>query len=91
MVWTDAHNIISLLKKRFGLEEEFFTIHKAWTDEIGITEAKITGYKNGVIFIKTISSVISYELMLRKKEIIKKLNQYVGIAKIKNIKIKIEE
>jgi hypothetical protein len=83
MVWTNAHNIITLLKKRFGLDEDFFTIQKVWKDKIGINGAEITGYKNGVIFAKTESSVVSYELMLGKKEIIKKLNQYIEIAKIK--------
>ncbi|MDR0956653.1 MAG: DUF721 domain-containing protein [Endomicrobium sp.] len=66
-------------------------MQKVWKDKVGMNDAEITGYKNGVIFAKTVSSVVSYELMLRKKEIIKKLNQYIGIAKIKNIKIKIEE
>jgi hypothetical protein len=90
MAWTQAAEIIKLLRKQLGLEEEFFTVEKVWKKEVGIDSIEITGYKNGVIFTKTLSSVASYELTVRKKEIIKKLNQYIGGSKIKNIRIKIE-
>ncbi|MCA6071932.1 MAG: DUF721 domain-containing protein [Endomicrobium sp.] len=88
MVWTQAAEIINLLRKRLGMEEEFFTVEKVWQKEVGIDGIEITGYKNGVIFTKTQSSVASCELTLRKKEIIKKINQYIGSSKIKDIKIK---
>ncbi|MDR3092819.1 MAG: DUF721 domain-containing protein [Endomicrobium sp.] len=88
MAWTKAAEIINLLRKQLGLEEEFFTVRKIWQKEVGIDGIEITGYKNGVIFTKTQSSVASYELTLRKKEIIKKINQYIGSSKIKDIKIK---
>ncbi|GHT75109.1 hypothetical protein AGMMS50222_05480 [Endomicrobiia bacterium] len=91
MTWTQAAETIDLLMKRLGLYEELFIVQKVWKREVDIDGVEIAGYKNGVIFTKTLSSVANYELTVRKKEIIKKLNQYiVGSPKIKNIKIKIE-
>jgi len=85
-----AEEIISILKKQLGLDETFFIVEKIWKKEVGIDYVTIIGYKNGVIFTQTPSSVASYELTVRKNEIIKNLNQYFGSKKIKNIKIKIE-
>jgi hypothetical protein len=90
MSLTKATEIINLLRNRLGLDEKFFIVQKVWKKEVGIDGIEITGYKNGVIFTKTLSSVANYEFTLRKKEIIKKLNQYIGSSKIKNIKVKIE-
>ncbi|MDR1663045.1 MAG: DUF721 domain-containing protein [Endomicrobium sp.] len=90
MPWTKASEIIELLKKRFGLREEFFTIERVWGKEVGMEGVEIIGYKNGTIFTKTQNSAAVSELTLRKKEIIKKINQYIGTQKIKNIKVKIE-
>jgi hypothetical protein len=85
-----AGEVINILKKRLGLDETFFIVEKIWGKEVGMEDINITGYKNGVIFTQTHSSVASYELTVRKNEIIKKLNQYFGSKKIKNIKVKIE-
>jgi hypothetical protein len=90
MTWTRASEVINLLSKQLGLEGEFLIIEKVWNREVGIDGIEIAGYKNGTIFIKTSSSVAGYELFVRKKEIIKKLNQYVCNSKIKKIKIKVE-
>ncbi|MDR0618172.1 MAG: DUF721 domain-containing protein [Endomicrobium sp.] len=89
MGWTQARDIINSLKKKFGLESEFFTITKVWKKEVGIDGVGITGYRNGTVFVKTQSSVAGYEFNLRKKEIIRKLNQYVGKVVVKDIKVKI--
>ncbi|MDR2811514.1 MAG: DUF721 domain-containing protein [Endomicrobium sp.] len=90
MTWTKASEIIELIRKRLGLEEEFFTVERVWNKEVSIEGLEITGYKNGTIFTKTQSSVAVSEFTFRKKEIIKNLNQYIGMQKIKNIKVKIE-
>jgi hypothetical protein len=89
MAWTQAYDIINALRRKLGLEHEFFAITKVWAKEVGIDGIDITGYKNGTIFAKTQSSVAVYELNLRKKEIIIRLNQYVGQTLIKDIKVKI--
>jgi hypothetical protein len=89
MAWTQVCDIINSLKKKFGLESEFFTIAKIWEKKVGIDGMDITGCRNGTLFVKTQSSVASYEFNLRKKEIIRELNQYVGRVVVKNIKVKI--
>jgi hypothetical protein len=88
--WTQAEEIISLLKKKLGLDEDFFVIRKIWEKEIGINGVEISGYKDGTILAQTQSSAANFELTTRKKEIIRKLNQYIGSSKIKNIKVKIK-
>ncbi|MDR2437315.1 MAG: DUF721 domain-containing protein [Endomicrobium sp.] len=90
MSWTKANEIIELVRKKFGLEEEFFTIEHVWNKEVDIEGVAITGYRKGTIFAKTQSSVAVSELNFRKKGIINKINQYIGSAKVKNIKINIE-
>ena len=90
MSWTQAEEIISLLKKKLGLDEDFFVIRRIWEKEIGINGVEISGYKDGTIFAQTQSSAASFELTTRKKEIIRKLNQYISSSKIKNIKVKIK-
>ncbi|MDR0799937.1 MAG: DciA family protein [Endomicrobium sp.] len=90
MSWTQAEEIISLLKKKLGLDEDFFVIRKIWEKEIGINGVEISGYKDGTILAQTQSSAANFELTTRKKEIIRKLNQYIGSSKIKNIKVKIK-
>jgi len=79
-----------LLKRQLGLNEVFFTVEKVWDKETGINGIEIVGYKKGTIFAQTQSSVAGYELTVRKREIIKKLNQYIGSPEIKNIKIDIK-
>jgi hypothetical protein len=85
-----AYDIINLLKKKFGLDNEFFTITKIWQKEVGIDGLDIVSFRDGIIFAQTQSSVASFEFNLRKKEIIKKLNQYTGKVVVKSIRVKIK-
>ncbi|MDR2860543.1 MAG: DUF721 domain-containing protein [Elusimicrobiota bacterium] len=91
MAFFSSAQLIENLKKEIGLDVDFVTIIKVWNNEICIDKTEIIGYKSGTIFASTKSSAALAEVSLRKKEIIKKLNQYLGISKIKNIKITIQE
>ncbi len=86
---TEVSQIMEALKKTLGLDENFFAVSKVWDKEVGVDNVGISGYKNGVIFAETQYSTALHEVTIRKKEIIKKLNQYIGSNKIKDIKIKI--
>lgn len=90
MSWTSSRKVIGLLRKQLGLDDVFFTLEKVWDREVGVEGVEIIGYKNGTIFTQTQSSVANYELTIRKKEIVEKLNQYIGNTKIKNIKVSIK-
>ncbi|MDR2676772.1 MAG: DUF721 domain-containing protein [Endomicrobium sp.] len=92
MTWTSAAEVvISLLKRQFGLNKCFFLIEKIWNKEICISGTKVNGYKNGIISIIAQSSVANSELLIRKKEIIEKLNKcLIGSTSIKNIKVTVK-
>jgi hypothetical protein len=90
MPWTRSKEIISSLRSELGLDEDFFTVKKIWEKEVGMCGIEIDGYRNGTIFVQTESSAANFELTVRKKEIIKKLNQYISSSKIKDIKVKIK-
>lgn len=87
MAFSPADQILNDLKKQLGLDADFITLMKVWDKEVAI--AQICGYKNGTILAQTPSSAALAEINLRKREIIRKLNQYLGEPKIKNIKITI--
>ncbi|MDR3113779.1 MAG: DUF721 domain-containing protein [Endomicrobium sp.] len=86
---TSVSSIIETIKQELGLGEDFFIIAKVWEKEIGDQNAQLCGFKNGVLYAQTNYSAALNDIMLRKKEIIKKLNQYLGDKKIKNIKMEI--
>jgi len=86
---TEVSSIMDAIKKQLGLDEDFFTVAKIWEKELG-SDIKICGYKDGVIYAQTPYSTALHEATVRKKEIINKLNQYIGARKIKNIKLEIK-
>ena len=83
-------DVLEIVKKQLGIDESFFVIFNVWDKEIGIEGAEVAGFKDGVIFVQTPYSAVQYDINLRKKDIIKRLNQYVGSNKIKNIKVEIK-
>ncbi|MDR1196618.1 MAG: DUF721 domain-containing protein [Endomicrobium sp.] len=90
MPFTEVSEIMEAVKKELGLDEDFFAVIKVWEKELGISGVEISGYKNGVIYAETDSSAAVNEIMIRKKEILKKLNQYLSSKKLKNINVKIK-
>ncbi|MDR2772796.1 MAG: DciA family protein [Elusimicrobiota bacterium] len=91
MSFTQSSQIIETVKNQLGLNVDFFTILKIWDKLVNINDVDICGYKNGTIYASTPSSVSSSDINLRKRDIIDKMNQYLGERKIKNIKIIIGE
>ncbi|AKL98485.1 DciA family protein [Endomicrobium proavitum] len=87
---TEVSGVMEALKKMLGLDSDFFTIAKVWDKEVNVDSAEISGFKDGVIYAQTPYSAAVHEINLRKKEIIRRLNQYIGTNKIKNIKVTIK-
>ncbi|MCL1972531.1 MAG: DUF721 domain-containing protein [Endomicrobia bacterium] len=87
---TPVSDVLDPIKKMLGLDEDFFIVAKVWEKELGIEGVEISGFKSGTIHAQTDSSAALHEVTIRKKEIIKKLNQYIGSNKIKNIKVTIK-
>ncbi|MDR3111941.1 MAG: DUF721 domain-containing protein [Elusimicrobiota bacterium] len=89
MSWVKSSDIMDVLKNKLGIDDTWFVLGNVWDKESGIEGLKISGYRKGVIYIETTSSPANSELAIHKKEIIKKVNQYFGEERIKNIKSEI--
>jgi len=87
---TAVSSVIKTIKQQLGLDEDFFIIANVWEKETGAQNIELCGFKDGVIYAQTPYSAGLNDIMLRKKEIINKLNQYLSIKKIRNIKIEIK-
>jgi Dna[CI] antecedent, DciA len=93
MALKPSSEIVETLRQQLGLNEDFLTIMKVWEKELGplAKNAEIAGFKRGQVFVDVTSSVHMQELIIRKKELMKKLNQYFGAKTvIKDIKIKLK-
>jgi hypothetical protein len=89
-----SSEIIEVLKHQLGLNEDFITVLKVWEKELGpiASKVEIAGFKKGQIFVDVVSSVYMQELIIRKKELLKKLNQYFGGKKVvKDIKLQLKK
>lgn len=86
----DVSSIMDILKKTLGIGEEYSVIIAVWQQEIGNDKVTLCGYKNGTLFAQAPSTIYINDLNLRKKQIIQKINQYLGKSFIKNIKCEIK-
>jgi len=82
--------IMKILKEHLGIGEEYSVIIAVWQQEIGNNKVELCGYKSGTLFASAPSTAYINDLNLRKKQIIKKINQYLGKNLIKNIKCEIK-
>jgi len=93
MALKPSAEIVDLLKQQLGLNEDFLSVIKIWENELGplARHAVIAGFKKGQVFIDVSSSAHMQELILRKKDLIKKINQHFGSTKIvKDLKLKLK-
>jgi hypothetical protein len=81
--------ILEIVKKELGIDIDYPVLLKIWENEIHPNKASICGYRKGIVFAETDSAAAINDISIRKKQIIKKINQFLGSQKIKNIKIKI--
>ena len=61
-----------------------------WQQEVGNNKVILNGFKNGTLFATTVSAAYLNDFNLRKRQIINRLNQYLGSKVIKNIKCEIK-
>lgn len=81
------------VKKKIGLDDKtiFYLFKKIIKEElgnVGLEKLKPDYFFNGTIFIKSESSAFASEVELQKNKIIRQINQEIGCAEIKNIKLK---
>ena len=90
MEFTEVSSIIKQISDKLGLNDDYFVIMSKWQQELGNNKIELSGFKDGVIFASAKSAVYVNDLNLRKRQIINKLNQYLGKKLIKNIKCEIK-
>jgi hypothetical protein len=93
MPFVPSGDIIERLKRHLGLDEKTDAIFKIWEKELGqlAQGVKLIGIKDGNLLAEAESNVHLQELTLRRREFVKKINQYFGNEKvIKTIKIRLK-
>ena len=90
MEFTEVSSIIKKLSDKLGLNDDYFIVMSKWQQELGNNKIELSGFKDGVLFASAKSAVYVNDLNLRKRQIINKLNQYLGKKLIKNIKCEIK-
>ena len=90
MEFTEVSSIIKQNYDKLGLNDDYFIIMYKWQKELVNNKIELSGFKDGVIFASAKSAVYVNDLNLRKRQIINKLNQYLGKKLIKNIKCEIK-
>jgi endonuclease IV len=83
-------SVINQLKKQLGLDDNYYVLISVWEKEIGNNKVELNGFKDGTVFAKTESAVYLHDFNLKKKQLIKRLNQYFGKTVVKNIKCEIK-
>lgn len=94
MGFSTAEEILRILKRKLGLDENIYTVMQIWERDFSplTNYAKLIGIKKGELVIEVESSVHFQELYLSKKDIITKINQHFGKnIVIKNIKLQIKK
>ena len=90
MEFTEVSSIIKQISDKLGLNNDYFVIMSKWQQELGNNKIELNGFKDGIIFASAKSAVYVNDLNLRKRQIINRLNQYLGKKVIKNIKCEIK-
>ena len=93
MAFKSSAAIVEILKQQLGLNEDMLTVLKIWDNELGhlSKHAAIAGFKKGQVFVDVTSSACMQELIIRKKELMKNINQRFGEKKVvKDIKLKLK-
>ena len=86
----EVSSLLPKIKKSIGLDDNYFIIISRWQQEVGNNKVILNGFKNGILFATTVSAIYLNDFNLRKRQIINRLNQYLGSKVIKNIKCEIK-
>lgn len=84
MAFNTSGELTNLLKRQLGLDEKTYAVLKIWEKEMGpqMKYARLSGVKKGTLMVEVDSSVHLQELVLRRRELIKKINQHFGGEKV---------
>ncbi|MBN1823873.1 MAG: DUF721 domain-containing protein [Endomicrobiales bacterium] len=84
MPFASSSDIIDVLRKRLGINEDVASVLKIWDKELGplSKRVRLTAVKKNVFMAETDSSSHLQEMVLKKKGLITKINQYFGGRKV---------
>jgi hypothetical protein len=94
MVFTPANDIINLLKRQLGLDENTYAVMQIWERELGplAKYAELVAFQKRQLIVEVASSVHLQEMTLRRRDLINKINQYFGREKVvKDIKLRLKK
>ena len=86
MEFTEVSSILKQISDNLGLNDTYYVIMSKWKQEVGNDKIELNGFKDGKIFASTKSAVYLNDFNLRKRQIINRLNQYLGKKAVKSIK-----
>ena len=93
MTLSSSGDIISLIQKQLGLNDETNLVLEVWDKEFApfLRYADLIGMKDGQLIVEVLSSVHFQELALKRHEIITKINQVIGKeSAVKGIQIRLK-
>jgi hypothetical protein len=94
MAFTPADEILAVLKKQLGLNSDIDIIIQAWERELGPLTSSVTlvAINKSTLIVEVASSVHLQEMLFRKRQLINRLNQYLGNKKaVKEIKFSLKK
>jgi hypothetical protein len=88
--FTKSDKIVEALLKKYGLNETDFSLYDIFENEIGSELGKyvqMVGKKGKSLLVKIENSVYHQEFLMRKKEILKRINDCYGEKIVEDIKV----
>jgi len=88
--FTKSDKIVELLLKKYGLDEIDFSLYDIFENEIGSDLGKyvqMVGKKGKSLLVKIENSVYHQEFLMRKKEILRRINDCYGKEIIEDIRV----
>ena len=81
------------VSKKLGLSSDLALIERAWRLEIGSLEdvARIAAIDNASLVIEARSSAVMQELTLRRRELVRKLNNHFPAPLVRQIQIRMAD
>jgi hypothetical protein len=79
--------------RKLGLSTDLALLERAWSLEVGGLKdvARIVAIDNASLVVETDSHAVMQEISLRRKELVRKLNQHLPAPLLRQIHVRISE
>ena len=84
-----TRDIVKELLSKYGIDKDAMAVFSIWEKELGrlAKNIRLTGLKDGCLFVDIDKSAYMQELKYRKKEFIEKINGHFGKKIVSEIRI----